>query len=379
MKKILIVGGSHSEIPLVEAAKKLGLYVVTTGNQPHGLAHRYADEYRACDYSDKDAVLRLMRECRADYLCFGAHDLSMLAVAYTAERLGIDTFDDFETTSILHHKHRFKTFAAEHAVRTPRAYAFDRKDEAAEYMRSHSLPLIVKPVDMGGGKGICIVKNESQIDDALDRAFQISKMKNIVVEAFFEGTLHSLSMFVHKGRVAFYYADDEHPCIDNPFGVCTSASPSAGFDKVKKVLIDETNRVIRLLHLKDGLLHMQYLQNGNDFSIVEYTRRMPGDLYNVPVEVSTGMPYAETIVWFACGFETHIDERPQNAYVSRHCLVTRHFDGVVLDAEIKGNVFDELVWGDAQGTPKKGILFLKYNSHEEMQDKTRRIHELIRV
>ena len=62
MKKLLMLNGSHSEISMIEAAKALGYYVITTGNNPNLIGHKYANEYIFGDYSDKEAMLKLAQK-----------------------------------------------------------------------------------------------------------------------------------------------------------------------------------------------------------------------------------------------------------------------------------------------------------------------------
>ena len=62
LKKLLLLGGSHAEIPLIQAAQSLGWYVITTGNNRDGLGHPYADKMVFADFSDKDAMLELARD-----------------------------------------------------------------------------------------------------------------------------------------------------------------------------------------------------------------------------------------------------------------------------------------------------------------------------
>ena len=378
-QKILIVGGSHSEIPLIQAAKELGLYVVTTGNQQNGLGHRYADKYYAADYSDKKAIYALAKEIEADYLCFGAHDLSLFSTVYAASQLGIGCFDDMETTELLHHKDKFKEFAAQYGILTPKAYAFDTPASAMDFARKMPVPFIVKPTDMGGGKGICIVQNVPNADVAIRNAFEYTKNGRIVIEEFFEGELHSLSMFIQNQKVVFYYADNEYPCPQNPYGVCTSTSPASGFEQVRDILIAQSEKVAKLLKLKDGLLHMQYLQNGDEVAIIEFTRRMPGDMYNVPVEYSTGVAYAKNILRLCCGMQMDIEFRAQKKFISRHCITARSCSDVVYAEAIESNIVDKVIWCDSQGIEKKGVVFLTYDSEREMVEKTDRLDELIRV
>lgn len=380
-KKILIVGGSHSEIPLVRAAKALGFYVITTGNQPQGLAHREADEYQAADYADREAVCRLAEKLDIDHICFGAHDLSMISTVYTAQKLGLGSFDTLETTLLLHHKDRFKRFAASHRLATPAAKDFSSEEKALEYASARPLPFVVKPVDLGGGKGIRIVRRHEEAGEAIREAFRFSKTGNIVIEAYFEGSLHSFSTFIVDRKIVFSHADDEYPCRDNPYGVCTSTAPATDFEAVEKKLREETERVAQLLGLEDGLLHLQYLQNGEDIAVVEFTRRMPGDMYNVPVERLTGFPYAENVVRSCCGMPIRVPSvRPKEKYVSRHCIVSRdrgkRFE---TDAKLETYIFDRCIWGDAQNMDKQGILFLEYGTFGEMRRMTSAIDTLIRL
>jgi len=378
-KKILIVGGSHSEVPLILAAQELNLYVITTGNQANGLGHQYSDEYHLVDYADEEAIYLLAKKLAIDYICFGAHDLSIFSTVYAASKLGIDVFDDYDTTQILHHKDKFKQFALEHNLLTPRAYSFETKKDAIEFTNNFTFPCIVKPIDMGGGKGISVINERSQIDEAINNAFLYSKNKKIVVEEFFEGSLHSFSTFIEDEKVIFSFHDDEYACQNNPFGVCTSTSPTIGIEDVEPTLVEQINKISHILSLKDGLLHLQYLKNGNSITIVELTRRIPGDMYDIPVKLSTGVDYAKNIIKYCCGIDVCIINRKQKQFISRHCLISDQFSEVIYHDKIKPNIVKKVIWGNRQGIEKKGIVFLKYDTVEEMLMKSKQLNQLLVV
>jgi len=355
MKKILIVGGSHSELPLVKEAKKRGLFVITTGNQKNGISHKYADKVILEDYSDKEAVLKIAKKEKIDYICFGAHDLSMISTSYVAEKLGINLFDDYDTTLKLHHKDRFKKTAQKLHLSTAKSYSFSNEKKAEEFANEFSLPFIVKPIDLGGGKGIKKVEKKEDIKEAVKNAFNFSKSKKIIIEEWFEGSLHSLSMFVKNRQIAFYYTDSEYPCKYNPYGVCLSVSTNPKFELIKKRVFEDTQKLINYLDLKDGLLHLQYLQNNDKYSLIEYTRRMPGDFYNVPVELSTGFEYSKTIIDFVSGKSPDIEQKEAKKLISRFC---------VEDEFIKNN---SLLYNFTETTNKKGIQFFEFKNLEEFK------------
>lgn len=376
-KKILIVGGGHSEVPLVKASKELGLYVITTGNQPHGIAHNYSDESHICNYAYNEDIYQLAKKLSIDHICFGAHDLSYFSTIYTASKLGFKNFDNMEVAEILHHKDKFKVFCENNNIRSPKAKSFCDKKIAIDYVCNIKLPCIVKPIDMGGGKGISKINNIMDIADAIENAFKYSKSKTIVVEDFFEGTLHSISIFIINKDIKFYFEDTEIPCQNNPYGVCTSISPSDNFIEIKDNLLAEIKKVINLLNLKDGLLHSQYLKNKNNFTIVEFTRRLPGDLYNIPVELATGFEYAKNIIKVAIGKSISKKSHIQKRYLSRHCIVG---DGkVIYDKSIKKNIVDTFVLDYTKYINKQAIVFLEYYNLQEMKEKTKQLNQLIKV
>ena len=78
-KKMLLLGGGHAEIPLIQAAQSLGWYVITTGNAREGLGHPYADKNVFADFSDKDAMLELAKSEGVQAVCSGCNDFALLS------------------------------------------------------------------------------------------------------------------------------------------------------------------------------------------------------------------------------------------------------------------------------------------------------------
>lgn len=107
MKKLLITGGSHSEYPVIEAAKNIGWYVISTGNDEGSLGHIIADKYVKGDFSDKEWVYNLAKEEKVDAIISGANDFAYLSTAYACEKLGLPGHDTLETAKSIHIKNKF--------------------------------------------------------------------------------------------------------------------------------------------------------------------------------------------------------------------------------------------------------------------------------
>jgi biotin carboxylase len=390
MKKLLIVGGNHSDIPLIESSKKLGYHVITTGNNHNGMGHKYANETYLEDISNKDAILNLAKKLNVDVIVPGCNDFAIITASYVNEQLKLNgCYDSYETTLILHHKDKFKQFAILNNLLVPDSISFDNKKLAINSIDSLQYPSIVKPIDLTGGKGITKINNKDEAIEAINKAFNISRAKKIVIDDFFYGSLHSLSTIIKNQKVIFYFGDNEYS-YKNQYLVSTSTSLSNDFNCVYKLLIDETQKLASLLKLADGILHMQYLKDeSNNIKLIEFTRRMPGDLYYKPVLYSTGLDYSMPIVKAYCGlpFEDTFNFI-QKGFYSRHCIMGKRngiINDVIYDESIQKNIIDKFLWWEKGDnikhfmTYKAGIIFLKYDSEEDMKLKTLHINDLIKI
>ena len=387
-KKILVLNGSHSEIPLIQASKNLGFHVITTGNIPSLIGHKYADEYYYADFSNLDEVLDLSIRLNIDAICSNANDFGAITASYVAEKMGLPGHDSYDNTLIIHHKDIFKKFAIKHQVPTPYAESFEDKDTAMALKNNYKFPMIIKPVDLTGGKGITKVNNEEEYLNAICKAFDTSCAKRIVVEEFVEGTQHSFSTFILNGKVVFYFSDNEYSYL-NPYLVSTSAAPASNANEVAETLIDAAEKIVELLSLKNGIFHMQYLFSRGEAKIIEITRRCSGDLYHYPVNYSANLDWASWIVRAEAGLDcSKFPSTKQTGYYGRHCIMCSGsgiVKDVVISDDIKNNICGKLLWWKKGDTidnymvQKLGIVILRFDTMEEMLDKTKRIHFLIQA
>lgn len=387
-RSLLIAGGGHAEIPLIQAGKALGYRVVTSGNEPGQIGHAHGDVYRHADFSDPDAVLAVARDERIDAVCAAANDFSALSAAYVAERMGLPGHEPFATSQLLHHKDKYRAFAQRHGIASPAAVSFTAMDAALEAGCPFPLPVMVKPIDLTGGKGITKVEDESQWRPALEKAFGISRQRKIVVEQFLSGSQHSCSMFVRDGRVCFFFLDDEY-YYTNPFLVSGAATPSINQGRVEAALRHEAETVCRLLSLTTGLVHAQYVLHDGKPVIIEITRRCPGDLYNRLVEIATGVPYSTWVVKAAAGLDcADVAPRDPRGCYFRYCIMPRRrgiLRAIEIDDSVRPRVVESLIWGrpgDAASDPllsKYGIVFLRFDDPAQMLEHAPRMDRLIRT
>lgn len=387
-KKILIPNGNPSELQLINAAHRLGLYVITSGNNRYAPAHAFADRYVCADFSDREALLAAARENEVDYMCSNSNDIGLLSTAYVCEKLGLPGHDSYETTLRLHHKDHFKALAAELSLHVPDGKSFSDPKAALEYALSRQETVIVKPVDLVGGNGISTVRTPEDKAAAIEKAFRLSLGKRIVIERFIEGTSHSLSTFLVDRKVVVSYSDNEYS-FGKPFKISTSAGPADGIDSVRETLIADVEKVADALSLVDGRMHVQYLLQDGQPYILEMTRRISGDLYSVPESCALGFNTADWYLRAECGMSVRdVPRTKQTGMYGRHCIVAARpgtTDGIELAPELDECVLQKWLWrafGHRVEVPENdilGLLFFRFETEAQKQHILENVNQMITV
>ncbi|MCI4030789.1 ATP-grasp domain-containing protein [Dickeya dianthicola] len=311
----LMLDAGFSALPLLEACLEQGVAIGVCSGKPGDPGHVRATRSIVEDYSDKEAILGIVRKENIKAILPGVTDISYETGAWVAESLGMPGFDSVETTTILLKKDAFRAYAQRKGLPIPKAV------RDIESVGQLSYPILVKPVDAYSGLGISQVQREQDILPAYQSAASASVSGQVVIEEFKQGSLHSHSAFIRNGEIVCEFFVDEY-CTVYPYQVNSSCVAHQMSEALKNAVSDCINSIVADLKLCDGLLHTQFIVNGDDFWLIELTRRCPGDLYCQLIRYSTDIPYAE---YFVAPFlslpSTFANKRPAaRHYVARHTV-----------------------------------------------------------
>lgn len=377
MKRALVLNISHNELRMIRALKDMGYYVIGTGGIPGLVGENYVDEYIKADYSDKERMLQIATDKNIDAICACCNDFGVLSAAWVAEQLGLPGHDRYETARILHHKDLFKKFAAENAIQTPQAVGFETEDEAVRWVRDADYPLIVKPVDLTGGKGVCRVDNVMEAIAAVRDAFAQSRSKRIVIEPFIDGSQHAICTFLIDRKVVAVGSNNEYSFI-NPYKVEIDTYPADNISEVGPFLTAQIEKMADVLGLTDGIFHVQYRMKDGLPWIIEPMRRVLGNLYGVPCGCLNDLNWDYWQAKAYCGESLeHFPMCPkQEGYWAYRAIMSPQ-DGtvrdVVVDDDVRKYIFDDfLMWEKGQtisnhAQESLGFYFMKFDSREEME------------
>jgi biotin carboxylase len=299
-QKVLVSGGAVGDLSIVRALKKIGLTVFTSGNRPTDIAHKDADGYIPCDYTDHVGLTNICREYGINFLVPSAHDLAAVAAAKVAHTLGFPGFDTPELSEIIHSKDLLRKRYKVSGGRVPEFSIINSPNELLTLTSKISFPVIVKPVDLTGGTGISICNNFEDLRNAYYKALEVSHNKRIIVEQLLSGTYHGLSCLIEDGKIVFSFVDNEFYLYSKTRVSGTSFPTTVSQDSIT-ALKSEIERFSQENFLVDGLLHIQFIETPSGPYLLEMCRRTPGDAYPIFVSNSVGFDYSTLIVRYFLG------------------------------------------------------------------------------
>ena len=285
MDKVLLLDTNVASAPIHRYLTGAGFEVHVVGRNPGDFLAKATGNYINLDYSDVEATLALVERLGARFIVPGCNDLSYQTCAEISARRPFPGVDPVAAYRVLTNKRDFRRYAAQRDLPAPREL-----DEA----QADGRPVIVKPVDAYSGRGVTALRapTREQIAAATSLAKDYSSSGACIIEEFVEGQLYSHTAFLGAHGVVADFIVEEHGSI-NPFTVDTSC---VVFDFDPEMLGRVRAAIEQIaddLNLRSGLIHTQFISDGERFWIVEITRRCPGDLYSLLIELSTGFSYAE--------------------------------------------------------------------------------------
>lgn len=389
MKKVLLLNAGHTEEPLIKELKEMGVYLITSGNRADMPGHQYADEYIAADYSDKEAVLKIVKEQNVDGIVSCAHDFGMITASYVAEQMGWKGHDTLENTLLLHEKDRFKELCVRLGIRSPLSTCFEHEEKAISFLKDVEYPIICKAVDQTSGVGILRANNYEEAVLAIHNSFEKSRIKKIVIEPFIVGNQESFVAFVVNKKVVSCTACNCFSPI-NPYLIQTETMPSDNFANLKEELIGITELLFNELNLVDGLITIQYIVKDGKPYVIETMRRCLGNRFLTPVTAVTGFPWHKALVMAELGMDCSElkEEQPMARYAGHHAIMADRngrYIGIEIPEDIMEHVFEYVELyskGDMLEknlSERLGYLYYKYETKEEIKQAAETFNQRIKI
>ena len=381
----MLLGGLRYLLPVIEAAHKQGYYVITADYLPDNIAHKYSDEYCNVSIIDKEAVLKEAQRLQIDGIMSFACDPGVVAASYVQNKMDLPSFGPFESVEILQNKDKFRAFLAKNGFNVPQAKGFDSVEAAMQEMYWYPWPVIVKPTDAAGSKGVTRVDKAEDLKPALEYAMEHSISGHIIVEEFIDkqGCSSDTDSMSIDGKLVFvsFCAQRFDADATNPYTPAAYSWPSTFTKEQEEYLTSEIQRLITLLNLKTVVynIEVRVAPNGKPY-IMELTPRGGGNRLCEMLRYATGVDMITAITRAMVGdpILEPVEQKPYNGHwaeIILHADESGVFDHLEVSKELPAEVIEEDLWvkkGDHvdsfEGANNAiGTLVLKFQSAEELE------------
>lgn len=391
MKKILLLGGSAQQIVAIRTARKHGYYTVLCDYLTDNPGQYEADKFYLVSTTDKDAVLKVATDEKVDGILAYASDPAAPTAAYVAEKLGLPT-NPYESVETLCNKDRFRAFLKKNGFNTPKSAGYSDKNVDTSLF---SLPVIIKPVDSSGSKGVTVLHSWDCLDKAMDFAFSFSRSHRVIVEEFIEKKHEYLiggDIFVADGKVILWGLLNCHrDSAVNPLVPVGKSYPlmldKKDEDEVKSTL----QRIVDKLGLRFGSVNVELVvDKSNKVWPIDIGPRAGGNMIPDLLGMIFGADVVEMAVLSAMGerFSSEIKEGiPYFATHNLHSDRNGIYDSIEFSDELERYIVKKCLYKKSGDTVEYfdnaakalGIIFLKFEDQKTTKYILDKINQLYRV
>lgn len=386
MKKILLLGGSAQQIVAIETAKKLGYYTVLCDYLSDNPGQYHADKFYLVSTTDKEAVLEVAKKEKIDGVLAYASDPAAPTAAYVAEKTGLPG-NPYDSVEILCNKDKFRKFLAENGFCTPKAKGYSDIKSALNDIKSSffKMPLIVKPVDSSGSKGVGKIENDADAIEKLEYAMSFSRAKRIIVEEFVEKYGYQIAGdgLSVEGKLVFRYFANDHfdPKCINPFVPISASFPYNMPSEIQNKIHNEIQRLLSLLKMKTCTYNFDMrIDRDLNVYLMEVAPRDGGNYIPDVIKYATGVDLVECSVKAAMGEQIDCSGFGSPSGFWSYYAVHSYNDGVLKDIlisdEAKKHIVENHIIKKASdkissftgANTTLGCLLMRFDSMEQMLD-----------
>ena len=383
-KKLLLLGGSRYLLPVIDAAKKLGIYTITCDYLPENIAHKFSDEYCNVSIIDKDAVLEA-KKLQIDGVMSFACDPGVVTAAYVAEKLGLPSCGPYDSVCILQNKGKFREFLTNNGFTVPVAKGYNKIEDALSDITLFNWPVIVKPTDSAGSKGVTRVDDPSKLEESIKYALSFSHCEEFIIEDFIDkkGFSSDTDSFSVDGELKFVSFSSQRfdENADNPYTPSAYSWPSSISQEHQNELRSEIQRLLNLLNMRTSIYNIEVREStAGKAYIMELSPRGGGNRLAEMLRYATGVDLITNAVRAAVGIEVEgVEQREYNgcwAEMILHSDRAGVYDKLWISDEIKANVIEEDLWiesgatvgGFSAANEAIGTLVLKFDTQDRLDE-----------
>ena len=334
-KKLLILGASVYQVPLIKAANRLGLHTIVSSIPGDYPGFAVAKEALEINTIDKEAIYKVAKEKGIDGITTTGTDVAVVTIGYVNERMGLSGVSE-EGARRTTDKALMKEAFRDGGVCASEFYKVCNYEDAKAAAAKIGYPVVVKCVDSSGSRGITTVRSEEELPAAFDAAMDVTRKEYVLVEEMLKGQEIGVDALVSGGELAFFAP---HLKFTYPNGGITITAghsfPYRCSDKVMDELRKQIELAVKALGIDNCALNADVFVDGDKVAIIEIGARAGATCIPELITSCYGFDYYKAIIDSAFGLDLELPEKPEE----RPCmakLMMSPVDGVITDIDEAG-------------------------------------------
>jgi len=390
--KALVLGGTNPHIALIKNLQKRGYHTILIDYLENPPARSAADEHIRESTLDKEKVLEIARNTKADIVISTCIDQANVTACFVAEKLGLPAPYSYETALKVTNKLLMKQEMLENGIPTSQFVWVD--DACAHEIGNLAFPVVVKPADTTGSAGVRKADSTLELKEYLVDALNRSRTSTAIVEEFKKGVEVSLDCFVKDAVAHILLIRQKFPMKKLVHSVLQSPGSMAPADisqEARAKLIRIASSIARVFRLNNTPLLIQALIDKDDINIIEFAARIGGGLSYRTVELATGFDILNSAVESYLGTSVSLAYGKCHGFYSTNIIYgfPGKFDRAVGYRElIDNNIIEEFYYyktpgmeisSDMSTGSRVGAFIVKAESMQEMRKKMKLATERLQV
>lgn len=370
MKKIMILGAGIYQVPLIRAAKEMGLTVIVASIKGDYPGFALADKVHYINTTDREAILKAAVSEKIDGICTTGTDVAVASIGYVCEKMGLSGISK-EAADLVTDKAKMKEAFEKGGVSASRFRKVFSCEEAKNAAEEIGFPVVIKCVDSSGSRGITLVKEEGEVLRAAEQAFSCSKKDYILVEEALSGTEIGVDGAVQDGRLVFLAPHDKFVYKSEKITIPAGHSfPYSGSKAAEKEIRRQMELAVKALGLENCFFNADVFVKGAEVSVIEIGGRTGATCIPELISMYYGFDFYKKILESAMGDRPEFPEIKKKRPCMARLLMSPK-DGVITSVDEK----------KIKMLQEKGMLmtldFSEGHTVEKMENGTNRLGHLV--
>lgn len=373
MNKLVIIGANEFQNKLIMKAKEMDIETHVFAWEKGAVGKSCSDYFYPISIVEKEEILKKAKAINPDGICSIGSDLAMPTVNYIANKLGL-VCNSLHCTDITTNKYLMRNKLAENGLPCPKYYLVKKFDDLD--INSLKFPLITKPIDRSGSRGIYKVNDVAELRECIEKSKKVSFGEEILVEEYIEGREFSVE-FITQNKIHHFLQITEKFTTGEPnFIERGHLSPARLSDELRENIKGIVNKALTVLEVSNGASHSEVKVGLNgEIKIIEIAARMGGDYIGSDMVInSTGYDFVRNVINIALNrkIEKLESQKNLNCFVgfifgkedkARFNKLQAKYPNIILESHINNELGDIT---DSSNRNGHYILKLEENNVEDI-------------